>query len=113
MTPLELLFASFTNKLIMTIYRLFITKHHYNVKIMEEPKIAAKGPVAVELEEGKKYFFCSCGKSVNQPFCDGAHSGSSFQPLAFTAEKTGKAFLCQCKKSANAPFCDGAHSSLS
>ncbi len=61
---------------------------------MEEPKIAAKEPAAVELE-------------------DGAHAGSSFQPMAFTAEKTGKAFLCQCKKSANAPFCDGAHSSLS
>ena len=80
---------------------------------MEEPKIAAKEPAAVELEEGKKYFFCSCGQSANQPFCDGAHSGSGFQPLAFTAEKTGKAFLCQCKKSANAPFCDGAHTSLS
>ena len=64
---------------------------------MEDPKIAAKEPIAVEVEAGKKYFFCACGESANQPFCDGAHSGTDFQPLAFTAEKTGKAYLCQCK----------------
>ena len=65
---------------------------------MEIPKIAAKEPIAVEVEAGKKYFFCSCGESAKQPFCDGAHSGTDFQPLAFTAEKTGKTYLCQCKK---------------
>ena len=97
----------------MTIYRLFKTIYHYNIKIMEEPKIAAKEPIAVEVEAGKKYFFCACGESANQPFCDGAHSGTDFQPLAFTAEKTGKAYLCQCKKSSNAPYCNGSHSSIS
>lgn len=80
---------------------------------MSEAKIAAREPAAVELEAGKTYYYCTCGQSANQPFCDGAHSGTTFQPQAFTAEKTGKAFLCQCKRSGNAPFCDGAHSKLS
>ena len=79
---------------------------------MEEPRIAAKEPIAVDVESGKQYFFCSCGNSNNQPFCDGAHAGTDFKPLAFTAEKTGKAYLCQCKKSNNLPYCDGSHSSI-
>jgi len=79
---------------------------------MSEPKIAAKQPIGVDLEEGKTYFFCTCGQSVNQPFCDGKHKGTDFTPQKFEAEKTGKAFLCQCKHTGNAPFCDGAHSKL-
>ena len=75
----------------------------------EEPNIAAKAPVKVELEAGKKYFFCTCGKSDGQPFCDGSHKGTSFAPQAFVAEKDGPAFLCQCKHTGNAPFCDGSH----
>ena len=54
---------------------------------MEEPKIAAKNSIPVDVEEGKKYFFCSCGSSQNQPFCDGAHSGTDFSPIAFVAER--------------------------
>jgi CDGSH-type Zn-finger protein len=80
---------------------------------MSEPKIASLAPAAVELEEGKQYFFCTCGHSANQPLCDGAHKGSGFAPQAFTAEKTGTAYLCQCKHTGNAPFCDGSHASLS
>ncbi len=76
------------------------------------PIIAATRPVKVELEEGKTYFWCSCGKSKNQPFCDGSHAGTEMKPLKFTAEKSGDAFLCQCKASANAPFCDGAHTRM-
>ena len=79
---------------------------------MADPKIAAKNPVGVELEEGRKYFFCTCGESTNQPFCDGSHKGTDFAPMPFTAEKTGKAFLCQCKRTGNSPFCDGSHSGL-
>jgi CDGSH-type Zn-finger protein len=79
---------------------------------MPKPEIAAKAPIAVELQSGKTYYWCTCGRSVNQPFCDGSHAGSDFQPLAFTAEKDGKSYLCQCKQSANPPFCDGAHSKL-
>ena len=79
---------------------------------MEEPKIAAKNPIPVEVEEGKKYFFCSCGASQSQPFCDGAHSGTEFSPIAFVAEKTGTAYFCQCKASGKVPYCDGSHNSL-
>ena len=79
---------------------------------MSEPTIAARQPMGVELEAGKTYYYCSCGESASQPFCDGSHSGTDFSPQAFTAEKDGKAFLCQCKRSAKSPFCDGAHSKL-
>jgi CDGSH iron-sulfur domain-containing protein 3 len=77
-----------------------------------EPIIAKKGPFAVELEAGKNYHWCACGKSANQPFCDGSHKGSEITPTTFTAEKTGTAHLCGCKHSKNAPFCDGSHHSL-
>lgn len=76
------------------------------------PIIAAKSPVKVELEEGKAYYWCRCGRSRNQPFCDGSHAGTEITPLKFAAEKSGSAALCQCKSSANAPFCDGTHASL-
>ena len=79
---------------------------------MSEPKIAARQPIGVELEAGKTYYFCSCGESARQPFCDGSHSGTDFSPQAFTAEKDGKAFLCQCKRTADSPFCDGADAKL-
>ena len=79
---------------------------------MGDPKIADTRPVAVELEKGKKYFWCTCGYSKNQPFCDGSHKGTEFQPLQVTAEKDGKAFLCQCKLTSNPPFCDGTHKSI-
>ncbi|MBL4768194.1 MAG: CDGSH iron-sulfur domain-containing protein [Rhodobacteraceae bacterium] len=76
------------------------------------PIIAAKFPSKVELEAGKDYFWCRCGKSKSQPYCDGSHAGSDITPLKFTATKSGTAALCQCKSSANAPYCDGAHASL-
>jgi len=79
---------------------------------MSNPTIAAKNPAVVELETGKLYYWCSCGLSKTQPFCDGSHQGTAFQPLAFTAEKTGKAYLCQCKHTKKPPFCDGTHSTL-
>jgi CDGSH-type Zn-finger protein len=76
------------------------------------PHAAAKVPAKVELEAGKDYWYCSCGLSAAQPFCDGAHKGSGFGPLKFTAENSGPAWLCQCKQSANPPFCDGKHQAL-
>jgi len=79
---------------------------------MRKPKIADTRPVAVELEQRKEYYWCSCGRSKNQPFCDGSHKGTEFQPLPFKADKDGKAFLCQCKLTSNPPFCDGSHKSI-
>ena len=77
-----------------------------------DPIIAAKAPKKVDLEEGKNYFWCACGRSKNQPFCDGSHAGTGITPVKFTAEKTGGAALCQCKGTGNAPFCDGSHVKL-
>lgn len=74
--------------------------------------IAATAPVKVELEAGKDYVWCRCGRSASQPFCDGSHRGTSITPMKFTAEKSGEVALCQCKSSGNAPFCDGTHASL-
>jgi len=79
---------------------------------MSEATIAATEPCEVELTEGKTYFFCTCGNSKKQPFCDGAHSGTDFEPHKFTAEKSGASWLCQCKRTGNKPFCDGSHSDL-
>ena len=79
---------------------------------MSAPVIAQKSPIPVEVEEGKSYFWCTCGKSSKQPFCDGSHQGSDFAPQKYTAEKTGKVFFCACKHTGNAPMCDGSHSKL-
>lgn len=78
----------------------------------DTPHIAQTAPYKVELEAGKSYFWCACGKSANQPFCDGSHKGGPFSPVRFTAETTKTAFLCGCKHSAKAPFCDGTHKTL-
>ena len=77
-----------------------------------EPHVAQKAPYAVECEAGKKYFWCACGLSKKQPFCDGSHKGSGFAPTAFTPEKSGTVHLCGCKHTANAPYCDGTHTKL-
>ncbi|MBP8042161.1 MAG: CDGSH iron-sulfur domain-containing protein [Bacteroidales bacterium] len=71
-----------------------------------------KGPYAVDLEAGKEYYWCACGKSKNQPFCDGSHQGSNIVPLAFKAAETGKVYLCGCKRTQKPPFCDGTHTKL-
>ena len=80
---------------------------------MDKPIIADNKPIALELTEGETYYFCACGRSKNQPFCDGSHKGTSITPKAFTAEKEGQAYLCQCKQTKNAPFCDGSHKAFS
>ncbi len=73
------------------------------------PVVAFNAPIAVDLEAGKEYYFCRCGRSQNQPFCDGSHKGTGFTPLKFSPEKTGQAYLCRCKQSSNQPYCDGSH----
>ncbi len=79
---------------------------------MTEPTIAAREPAKVELEEGKRYAWCACGRSQSQPFCDGSHAGSRWEPLVFTAAEKKTTFLCQCKKTSNPPYCDGTHAKL-
>lgn len=79
---------------------------------MSEPKIAAKEPVAVELQAGKTYAWCTCGLSGKQPFCDGSHRSTDLSPFIFVAEKTGTAYLCQCKRTGKKPHCDGTHKAL-
>lgn len=78
----------------------------------DTPEIAQKAPYPVEVENGKTYFWCACGKSAKQPFCDGSHKGTSFSPVKYTAEKDGKVFFCGCKDSAKSPLCDGSHKGL-
>lgn len=78
---------------------------------MNEPTIAAKEPVILELEAGT-YYYCTCGKSANQPFCDGSHKGTDFEPMAFEISEKKKVALCQCKHTGKAPFCDGSHKGL-
>ena len=79
---------------------------------MTDAHIAQKNPYPVELQAGKTYYWCACGLSAKQPFCDGSHKPTSFAPLAYTAEEDGRAFLCGCKATANAPLCDGTHGTL-
>ena len=78
---------------------------------MPEPKRASDTPYAVEVEEGKSYWWCSCGLSNQQPFCDGSHQGGEFSPVKYQAEASKKVFFCGCKITANRPLCDGAHKS--
>lgn len=77
---------------------------------MSDPKRAADTPYAVDVEAGKSYYWCSCGKSENQPFCDGAHSGSEFAPVQFDATESTTVYFCGCKVTKNQPMCDGSHS---
>lgn len=79
---------------------------------MSTPTVADTRPKIVPLEEGKTYFWCACGRSKTQPFCDGSHKGTEFKPLSFKAESSKPACLCCCKQSGTKPFCDGTHKKL-
>ena len=81
------------------------------IAAMADPKIADRKPIKVDLEAGDHYW-CSCGGSSNQPYCDGSHAGSEFKPMQFTAEEAGEAYLCMCKHTKNPPYCDGTHAKL-
>jgi CDGSH-type Zn-finger protein len=78
----------------------------------DDPVCAQLGPYQVELEEGRAYLWCTCGRSGRQPFCDGAHKGTSFMPFRFVADSTGTVNLCGCKATDDQPYCDGAHNML-
>ncbi|MGI9400072.1 MAG: CDGSH iron-sulfur domain-containing protein [Rhizobiaceae bacterium] len=79
---------------------------------MTKAEIAQEEPFAVEVEEGKNYFWCACGKSANQPFCDGSHKDTGFSPVAWKADKAGTKYFCGCKQTHSQPFCDGTHNKL-
>jgi CDGSH iron-sulfur domain-containing protein 3 len=79
---------------------------------MSVPTIAQKGPYPVAVEAGKSYYWCSCGLSKGQPFCDGSHQGTGLSPIKFEAAETKTVYLCGCKSSKSGVFCDGSHASL-
>ena len=80
---------------------------------MNKPVISDNKPKKVSLSKDKRYFFCTCGRSSNQPLCDGSHKETTLTPMGFIAEKDADAWLCACKHTGNAPYCDGTHKQFS
>lgn len=78
---------------------------------MGKPKIAMKSPIKMEMAPGS-YWWCACGRSNNQPFCDGSHKGTGFEPVKVEIDRERRIAWCCCKHSAKKPFCDGTHRDL-
>ena len=76
------------------------------------PIVAQKGSYKIEVEAGKSYWWCSCGQSSKQPFCDGSHKSSTFAPVKYTASTNAIVSFCGCKASSKFPLCDGSHKNL-
>ncbi|MDB5596662.1 MAG: iron sulfur, CDGSH-type [Hyphomicrobiales bacterium] len=79
---------------------------------MSDPVMAQKGPYSLDVEAGTTYWWCSCGRSASQPFCDGSHKGTDFTPMEWTAPRTRKVHFCGCKQALNKPMCDGTHGKI-
>ena len=79
---------------------------------MSEPVVTQKKPFVVELEPGKDYWYCACGQSKDQPWCDGSHKGTGLGPKKFSVEEKKKYGLCGCRNSGRQPFCDASHKEL-
>ncbi len=79
---------------------------------MTEAVVAQKGPFEVSVVAGKTYWWCACGRSKKQPFCDGSHKGTGFEPVAWKAEEAGPVWFCGCKRTQGRPRCDGSHNAL-
>jgi CDGSH iron-sulfur domain-containing protein 3 len=78
----------------------------------EKGAIAGRAPIGVDVESGQDYWWCACGRSKNQPFCDGSHKGSAFRPVQWKAPETRRVFFCVCKQTATPPLCNGTHKTL-
>ena len=79
---------------------------------MNEPEIGGREPITVDVVEGETYWWCRCGRSKDQPFCDESHQGTDFEPLEWTAKRLGKRQFCTCKRTKTPPFCDNSHLKL-
>ena len=79
---------------------------------MQKPTVAETQPIAVEVEAGKVYWWCACGRSKKQPFCDGSHSGTGITPVMYECTESKELWFCGCKATGNKPFCDGTHAKL-
>jgi CDGSH-type Zn-finger protein len=75
----------------------------------ETPIVAGRAPFKVDVEAGESYWWCACGRSRSQPFCDGSHQGTGLAPVEYKAEKGGAVWFCACKQTASRPLCDGSH----
>jgi CDGSH-type Zn-finger protein len=82
------------------------------ISMKPDTVIAQKAPYPVEVEAGKSYWWCACGKSARQPFCDGSHKGSSVSPIEYKADASGKVWFCGCKQGGRGALCDGSHKAL-
>jgi len=78
----------------------------------EMPEIGGRAPITIDVEVGKTYWWCACGLSKRQPFCDGSHKVTSFTPVEFKPVASEKVWFCACKRSAKKPMCDGSHKRL-
>jgi CDGSH-type Zn-finger protein len=78
----------------------------------EQPAIGDRAPIPVEVTAGEEYWWCACGRSEDQPFCDGSHEGTGFEPRQFIAPESKRVFFCTCKRTATPPLCDGSHKAL-
>ena len=79
---------------------------------MADPIAAQTAPYQFEVESGRKYFWCACGRSKKQPICDGSHSGTGITPIVYRAMEAKTVWFCGCKASGKKPLCDGTHKSL-
>ena len=82
------------------------------MSISQTPEIGGRRPIPVKVEAGMSYWWCACGRSKAQPFCDGSHKGTAFTPMEYKAEKAEKVFFCACKRTSKQPTCDGSHKRL-